>query len=299
LNGFLNVDKPAGITSFGIIRKLKKLLPRIKLGHLGTLDPMATGVLPVAIGYATRLIEYVGETDKVYQAEMTLGGVSDTQDAWGDITYQPGIHFRPDRLPLVVARFLGPIKQLPPMYSAVHHQGSRLYELARQGVTVERVPRDILVNYIKLLSVGQDVNGRPVVSLEVGCSQGTYIRTLCHDIGLELGTGAYLSALIRTRSGSFDIKSAHSLDHIMQSGAAIVDLIKPADSPLQHLPRVQVTAEQAGLIVNGNPLDVPDAVEPGLARIYNPQGIFTAVARADRYGDRSRLQPLKVLLARS
>ncbi|MCX5780784.1 MAG: tRNA pseudouridine(55) synthase TruB, partial [Firmicutes bacterium] len=205
MDGFINVNKSPGMTSFMVIKKLKKIFPGSKLGHLGTLDPMAQGVLPVAIGFATRLIEYVSETDKVYRATMTLGGISDTQDAWGNIVYKSDVYFDAQELPAILARYTGTIGQIPPMYSAVHYQGARLYELARQGITVDREAREIEIDYIRLLSTDRDEDGRPRIDLEVGCSKGTYIRTLCHDIGIELGSGAYLSALTRIRAGAFSL----------------------------------------------------------------------------------------------
>ncbi|MDD4802974.1 MAG: tRNA pseudouridine(55) synthase TruB, partial [Syntrophomonas sp.] len=189
MDGFININKSAGMTSFDVIKKLKKVFPKTKLGHLGTLDPMAQGVLPVAIGYATRVIEYVSEKNKVYRATMILGGISDTQDAWGKIIYQNYIDFNADRLMPILNSFTGRIRQTPPMYSAIHYKGNRLYDLARQGITVDRESREIEIEYIKLLNLDIDAENRPEIKLEVGCSQGTYIRTLCHDIGAELGTG--------------------------------------------------------------------------------------------------------------
>jgi tRNA pseudouridine55 synthase len=190
VEGFINVNKAPGLTSFAVIKKLRKIFPGSKLGHLGTLDPMAQGVLPVAVGYATRLIEYISGTDKVYRATMTLGGISDTQDAWGNIIFSPEFDFDQSVLPAILASYTGIVRQIPPMYSAVHYHGERLYELARQGITVDREPREIAIDYLKLLSIAEDDEGRPLINLEVGCSKGTYIRTLCHDIGLEMGSGS-------------------------------------------------------------------------------------------------------------
>lgn len=282
------------MTSFAVIKQLKKLFIRTKLGHLGTLDPMASGVLPVAIGYATRLIEFVGDTHKVYQAEMTLGGISDTQDAWGNITYQPHTPFDAQLLPGILERYTGVIEQIPPMYSAVHHQGTRLYELARQGITVERKARQIEIDFLELLSVTRDQEGRPLLKLEVGCSQGTYIRTLCHDIGTDLGTGAYLSALTRIRAGMFRIEEAHSLPEIIQSGEKVRELIKPVDFPLGHLPRINITAESLTSVCNGNRITDLTGETSGLIRLYDPSDRLVAVAHSEPAAAGSYLQPVKV-----
>lgn len=299
MDGFLNVEKPQGITSFGVVKQLQRLIPRTKLGHLGTLDPMASGVLPVAIGHATRLIEYVKETDKVYQADMTLGGESDTLDAWGNITFKQPIDFAQDRLPEVLQQFTGTIRQIPPMFSAVHHQGARLYELARQGITVEREPREVEIKFLRIQKISQDPEGRPVITLEVGCSQGTYIRSLCHDIGMELGTGAFLSALVRTRAGVFTIEASHGLAEIMQSGNAWQEWILPADYPLDHLPRLSVSSLHMQAICNGNRIVVSAPGIAGIIRIYSPANSLAAIAQASTLAEGTEIKPLKVLCSRA
>lgn len=271
------------------------MIPKTKLGHLGTLDPMAAGVLPVAVGFATRLIEYAADTDKVYQAAMTIGGVSDTQDAWGHIEYQPVAVFDQDRLMMLLAKYTGTITQIPPMYSAVHHQGERLYVLARQGITVEREPRQIEVHYLNLLGISQDEAGRPVVSIEVSCSQGSYIRTLCHDIGAELGTGAYMSALTRTRAGVFTIGQAVSVERLGNNCGNWTNWLYPVDFPLQHLPQVDLDEEYVGRIKNGTQVAVSSNTQTGLIRVYDPSHNLVAMARCDQHKDGHWLQPLKVL----
>lgn len=294
MDGFINVNKAAGMTSFDVIKKLKKVFPRTKLGHLGTLDPMALGVLPVAIGYATRLIEYVSDKDKIYLATMTLGGISDTQDAWGNIKFNSDLDFNMHNLPAILRKYTGKIHQTPPMYSAVHFNGDRLYELARQGITVEREPREIEIKYIKCLSTDNDSDGRPVIKLEVGCSKGTYIRTLCHDIGAELGTGAYLSALTRIQAGMFVIENAYSLEQINQYTGSLSDLIKAADFPLMHLGHITVSPDNMGKILNGNCITIDQIVPPGIVRTYDQTGRLIAIAQStsDQHG--TMVQPLKV-----
>ncbi|MDD2620108.1 MAG: tRNA pseudouridine(55) synthase TruB, partial [Syntrophomonadaceae bacterium] len=200
MHGFLNVNKPLGLVSFDVIRKLKKILPRkTKIGHLGTLDPMARGVLPVAIGQATKIIPYIEDESKEYIASMILGGRSDSQDAWGQITYGPAVAVDLDMLKCIIKDFQGNIKQIPPMFSAVHHEGKRLYELARQGITVERAAREAFIKSIEIIDCDFSLK-YPEISFRVVCSKGTYVRTLCHDIGEALGTGAFLSALLRSKA---------------------------------------------------------------------------------------------------
>lgn len=294
MDGFINVNKSAGITSFDVIKKLKRIIPRTKLGHLGTLDPMAQGVLPVAIGFATRLIEYASADNKTYRVEMTLGGVSDTQDAWGNIEYQTAIELDEADLISTLEHYTGKINQIPPMYSAVHHQGQRLYDLARQGIVVEREAREIEIQSIKLLSLRQDEKGQPRASMEVKCSKGTYIRTLCHDIGEELGTGAYMSALTRTRAGVFGIEEAVTLEMIEQYRDNLGGLVKPVDYPLLNLEKVSIKPAQLDRILNGNRITLEEGLKSGLIRIYDPQGRLVAIAESMTDARETQLQPIKV-----
>jgi len=299
VDGFITVNKAQGMTSFDVIRKLKRIFPRTKLGHLGTLDPMAQGVLPVAIGLATRVIEYIADTDKVYRATMTLGGVSDTQDAWGNITYKSYFDFTNcdisvKKLHDLFKKYTGLIKQIPPMYSAVHHEGKRLYELARQGITVDRESREIEIEYIKLLSTDIDGEGRPLVNIEVGCSKGTYIRTLCHDMGIDLGSGAYLSSLTRIRAGAFTIEESYSLEELGQQSPKLTDLIRTIDFPLQHIPEFTIDSSHLDKIFNGNRISVDEGCSPGLVRVYEPQGSLIAIAECRIENNRTYLQPQKV-----
>ena len=294
MDGFINVNKASGMTSFDVIKKLKKIIPQTKLGHLGTLDPMAEGVLPVAVGFATRLIEYVSETDKIYLVAMTLGGVSDTQDAWGTIVYQPDIVFAEDDLVAILQRYTGKISQIPPMYSAVHYHGERLYNLARQGIIVDREARNIEIEYINLLSLDRDNEGRPLITMEVRCSKGTYIRTLCHDVGQELGTGAYMSALTRIRAGVFSIEDAYTLDEIERCRANLTGLIKAADYPLIDLGKFTIEDQALDKILNGNRIMLEGKTLSGLVRVYEPQAKMVAIAQCLNEDNGTILQPVKV-----
>lgn len=294
MDGFINVNKAAGLTSFAVVKKLRRMLPATKLGHLGTLDPMAEGVLPIAAGYATRLIEYISDQNKTYIAVMTLGGISDTQDAWGNIVYQPEINFDKDQLQTILPRYMGQISQIPPMFSAVHHQGERLYDLARQGITVERQARQITIDYLQVLSVDQDNENRPRIKIEVACSKGTYIRTLCHDIGQELGTGAYLTSLVRTRAGVFDIDHSYTLSEIEQNLDNLSALIKPVQFALPDLKKIVIGPELVVKIGNGNAVVINTLTYSGLAGLYDEQGNLLAIAESQVRETGSTIKPLKV-----
>lgn len=283
------------MTSFDVLKKIKKIIPKNKLGHLGTLDPMAAGVLPVAMGYATRLIEYIEDSDKTYRAVMTLGGISDTQDAWGNIEKTGCSSYHDEDLLKILAEFTGTIKQIPPMFSAVHHQGQRLYELARQGLEVERSAREIEIKTLQMLSQSQDDEGNPTIELEIQCSKGTYIRTLCHDIGQRLGTGAYMSQLTRTRAAIFDIKDALTLAQLEDVKADIETHLMPLDYPLRHWPSLIVdNNEDLMRVNNGNHIKAPADLPAGMIRIYNPTGRLMAVAKTVSEPGYYLAQPLKV-----
>ncbi|HOB11781.1 MAG TPA: tRNA pseudouridine(55) synthase TruB [Syntrophomonadaceae bacterium] len=292
MHGFLNISKPSGITSFDVIRRLKRCFPRgTRIGHLGTLDPMATGVLPIAIGQATRIIPYLERGDKEYIASMTLGAVSDTQDAWGNITDCQSAFVNREQVEAVLPLFKGIIWQEPPMYSAVHHDGIRLYELARQGQTVTRKKRPVEIKSLELL--GFDNRDRyPVAELRIVCSRGTYIRTLCHDMGQKLGTGAFLSALTRTRSGEFTLAEATSLDEALDCWS---NLLLPLDYPLQHWPAVILrTPEDVRGMENGQTIVAAMELSANLVRVYRPDKTLLAIAQVRRRDDKDYLKPERV-----
>jgi tRNA pseudouridine55 synthase len=283
------------MTSFDVLKKIKKIIPKAKLGHLGTLDPMAAGVLPTAVGYATRLIEYIEDNDKTYRACMTLGGVSDTEDAWGKIEKTGCISYESEDLLKILAEFTGFIKQIPPMYSAVHYQGQRLYELARQGLEVERSAREIEIKSLQLLGQGKDAVGNPTVDLEITCSKGTYIRTLCHDMGQRLGTGAYMSQLTRTRAGIFDIKDSLTLTELEDIKADIEAHLMPLDYPLRHWPVLTLdNSEDIMRVNNGNHIKAPTDLPAGMIRINDSAGRLVAVAKTVSEPGYYLAQPLKV-----
>ncbi len=212
MDAVIIVNKPKGISSFGVVARIRKITKIKKAGHAGTLDPSATGVLVVCLEKACKRVnEFMGQ-DKEYEAEIVFGITTDSGDSDGTITSEKEVSLTEDELRLAVKSFVGDIDQVPPMVSALHHKGQRLYELARQGITVERPPRKVRINDIKVLSFENGKN--PKAWIRVSCSKGTYIRTLCEDIGTKLGTGAYESQLVRTRSGQFRIDDSHTLEEI-------------------------------------------------------------------------------------
>lgn len=205
MDGILVLDKPAGVTSFSLVRDIRRIT-QTKVGHAGTLDPLATGVLPLCLGRATRRVRHIMSGRKVYIAEATLGITTDTEDQSGKILSRQRVKTDRAQVEAALKSFAGESQQVPPMYSALKHKGQRLYQLARRGKVVERVPRPILIDHIELLAFETGIN--PRLKFRVGCSKGTYIRTLCKDLGVRLGCGAHMSALRRTQCGPFKLEHA-------------------------------------------------------------------------------------------
>ncbi len=214
MDGVINVLKPVGMTSSDVVVSLKKILKTKKVGHTGTLDPDVSGVLPICVGKGTRLAEYLTRQGKAYRAEITFGIVTTTQDRSGEVLQKSYPVVSQEDFSKVIPQFLGTIRQIPPMYSAVRHQGKHLYELARQGIEVERTSREVQIHRLELLQWISDTFPKGI--FEVECSKGTYIRTLCHDIGEALGCGAHMSDLIRLSSGPFKIEDSTPLDTIKE-----------------------------------------------------------------------------------
>lgn len=286
------------MTSFDVIRRLKRrLAPKVKIGHLGTLDPMATGVLPIAVGNATRLISLIDKVHKRYQAGVLLGATSDTEDAWGQIVPTGVTGFDPKRLNQAIEDLTGTIEQVPPMYSALHHKGERLYELARRGEVVERPPRQVHIYKLKLTSVVEK-EGQPLLMVDVVCSPGTYIRSLCRDIGERLGTGAYLCELQRLQDGVFILEEAVALNRLVDSPLDLSTVLLPMDYPLQHWPQYRLQSEEEeNLIGHGRSLSAIVEVAAPLVRIYERSGRLAAVGRLKRNQPGLLLQPIKVFHA--
>lgn len=255
-NGILNINKPQGLTSHDVVSKVRRTLGIKRVGHTGTLDPMATGVLPVCIGSATRIMEYLDMDFKTYRCTMMLGKVTDTQDIWGEILEERSIDgIDNDHIKKAFESFEGLIEQKPPMYSAVRVKGRRLYEYARAGEEVEVKSRRV---YIRSLNIEEINLNEKSVRFVVECSKGTYIRTICRDVGEMLGCGAAMSALERTASGRFNIEGAVDLERLQDmEPQEAASLMVPADFPLVHFGQALVDADTAKKFVDGHhlPLD--------------------------------------------
>jgi len=289
MNGFLIVDKPLGRTSSDMVLYVRKRLPRkTPVGHGGTLDPEASGVLPVCVGAATRLFDYIIDKQKTYVAELQLGVVTDTQDATGRIISESPVRCGMEELRAALPRFIGNIEQIPPMYSAVKRDGQRLYALARRGETVELAPRPCRVDGIEIM----ERTGEHRYRLRIRCGKGVYIRTICHDIGAALGCGGHMASLRRTQAGVFAEENALSpeeIDRLFREGH-LADALIPMDAPLAHLSRVDVSGERAARAVkNGNILKAewlsrPVSPAEAAIRIYL-DGIFVGMGAADSEGN--------------
>ena len=274
-NGIIIIDKPAGWTSMDVCAKLRGILGERRIGHAGTLDPMATGVLPVFVGSATRAVEFAEKGDKEYLAGLRLGLVTNTQDTTGEVLEKYPVSVTRPELTALLERFTGDILQIPPMYSAIKRNGKKLYELARQGVEVERAPRPVTIHELELLGwpdAGEDF------SLRVRCSKGTYIRTLCHDIGQALGCGGCMSSLRRTMAAGFTLDQAVTLKQVQERGAAA---LMPADSLFARYPAYTLPLPRLErLCRNGNPVPVRDLGD-GTYRVYGENGQFLCVSRCE------------------
>lgn len=283
IHGVLNVYKEKGFTSHDVVAKLRGILGQKKIGHTGTLDPDAEGVLPVCLGRATKLCGMLTDKDKCYEAVMLLGVVTDTQDISGQVMEsQDAGRVTEEEVRRAVNSYIGEIEQVPPMYSALKVNGKKLYELAREGKVVERKPRQICIHDIEILGLEL-----PRIRLLVHCSKGTYIRTLCHDIGQTLGCGACMEQLTRTKSGDFSIEDSMTLKEIeeIKQRDAIADILIPIDRMFNGYPKVEVSESFEYLACNGNSLPVKavsapeDITDGGSVRLYGQDGSFIGIFR--------------------
>lgn len=285
MNGIICVNKPQDFTSFDVVAKLRGILRIKRLGHGGTLDPMATGVLPVFVGTATKACDIMPDNSKSYRAGFRLGQTSDTQDVTGTILSCSEQGVTEEEILTVIPGFMGKIMQIPPMYSAVQVNGKRLYDLARQGIEVERTAREIEVDGLRLESYNQETREG---TLYISCSKGTYIRTIINDIGEKLGCGGIMTSLVRTSSGGFTLDDCYTFEQIQQAKDEdrLEELILPIERVFKKLPKLMLGEAQTRMYHNGVKLD--------LARIYNIRddadtyavygndGVFIGTAHADR-----------------
>ncbi len=275
MNGILLVDKPAGWTSNDVVIKLKGILRERRIGHSGTLDPMATGLLVVFVGRATRAVQFAEHDAKRYLASLRLGLTTDTQDITGNILEKKDVSITETELEKALACFRGELQQIPPMYSAIRIGGRRLYDIARKGGEVERVPRPVTIHALTLH--GRD--GEDWL-LDVQCSKGTYIRTLCHDIGESLGCGACMSALRRTEAGGFSVRDALTLDTIqrLRDAGDIESVLLPVDSLFSRENSCTASGEEEKRIRCGT--DFKTDLADGTYRVYNQDGAFLMLGQA-------------------
>ena len=272
-NGIVVIDKPAGWTSMDVCAKIRGILHEKRVGHGGTLDPMATGVLPVFVGQATRAVEFAENGQKEYVAGLRLGLVTDTQDVTGETLETHPAAVSREAVEAALARFRGDIQQIPPMYSAIKINGQKLYDLARRGKTVERKPRGVTIYALELL----DQTGEADYLLRCRCSKGTYIRTLCHDLGQALGCGGALSSLRRTMSAGFTLDQAVTIEDVQSRGEA---LLLPTDRLFADHPAYTVpTPGREARVRNGGPITDP-ALADGTYRVYGQNGDFLCLSRA-------------------
>ena len=273
MNGIVIVDKPQGWTSQDVTARLRRVYATRRIGHGGTLDPMATGVLPVFVGRATRGVEFFEHAEKTYETLLLLGRTTDTQDVTGTVLAEKTVRLSPADIENVLPRFRGDILQVPPMYSALKVNGKKLYELARKGQEVERQPRPITV--FELTNLGFDGTR---LSLRVRCSKGTYIRTLCQDIGDALGCGGCMEALRRVRAGEYGIEDAVPLEKLLESETP-EQYLRGLDTMFAHCPAVTLTANQEKRCRNGNPFSSP--LPQGTYRAYSQSGEFLMLAKVE------------------
>lgn len=311
IHGVINVYKEKGFTSHDVVAKLRGILKQKKIGHTGTLDPDAVGVLPVCLGNATRLCDMLTDRNKEYIAELLLGVVTDTQDMTGNVQKRSEVHLEWEQIRKVIESFQGISEQIPPMYSAIKVNGRKLYELAREGKEIERKPRTIQIMEIEIQEISL-----PLIRMRVVCSKGTYIRTLCHDIGERLGCGGAMKSLVRSRVGEFLLKDALTLEQIeaARDQGSIGEKIISVDELFREYPACVVENRWKKLIENGNGFGkeqigkitgpkgeearkLPGGQNPtGQIRVYDEDGIFYGI-----YGwvtEKKRFEPIKMFLTK-
>jgi tRNA pseudouridine55 synthase len=292
VNGIILLDKPRGFTSNAALQKIRWLLNAEKAGHTGSLDPLATGVLPLCFGEATKFSQYLLDADKAYETVMQLGVTTTTADAEGEVLERKPVAVTVEQLEALLPQFRGDILQVPPMYSALKRDGQPLYKLARAGEVVEREPRSVNIARLELLSLEGDK-----ARLAVSCSKGTYIRTLVEDIGQLLGCGAHVAELRRTQAGPFDLSQTVTLETLEQlhgeGGAEALDgLLQPVDSGLDHWPLLQLSEHSAYYWLHGQPVRAPEAPKYGMVRVQDNNGRFIGIGEVSEDG---RIAPRRLI----
>lgn len=267
-HGMINVYKEAGYTSHDVVARLRGICKQKKIGHTGTLDPDAVGVLPVCLGNGTKLCDLLADRTKEYIAVLRLGIVTDTQDLSGTVLSRKNVEIDPEQVKQVIASFQGDLQQIPPMYSALKVNGKKLYELAREGKEIERKPRPVTVYEIEVIK-----KAHPEYTIRVKCSKGTYIRTLCHDIGQNLGCGGVMASLMRTKVGEFKIDQAYTLEQLqsLAEKGQLSQVVIPVEKMFEKIPAIYVREERFKTLKNGNQLNLED-FQPESVSVYKISG---------------------------
>lgn len=299
MDGILNIYKEKGYTSHDVVAKLRGILKTKKIGHTGTLDPDAQGVLPVCVGRATKLCDMLTDKDKAYETVMLLGKTTDTQDITGSVLSESelGEDITTEKVTEVINSFVGEYMQVPPMYSALKVNGKKLYELARSGIEVERKARKVYIHSIEIKDISL-----PRVTMTVNCSKGTYIRTLCYDIGETLGVGGCMEELLRIKSGQFKINDSMKIDDVKKyvDDGRISDIMKPIDGVFEKYQKCVVKKEYNVLIYNGNKFSPPnvlnrtDAKDGEEVRVYDEDNFFIGIYRYNE--NEKKYVPVKMFL---
>ena len=292
VSGIILLDKPKGFSSNAALQKVRWLLNAEKAGHTGSLDPLATGVLPLCFGEATKFSQYLLDADKGYETLMQLGVTTTTADAEGDVLEEREVTIGRAEIEAALPAFRGPIRQVPPMYSALKRDGQPLYKLARAGQVVEREPRSVTINRLELLALEGDQ-----ARLDVACTKGTYIRTLVEDLGHVLGCGAHVAELRRTQAGPFSLAQTVTLEELEQVHAdggheAVDRFLMPSDSGLEHWPLVHFSEHSAFYWLQGQPVRAPDAPQFGMVRVQDHNGRFIGIGEVSEDG---RIAPCRLI----
>jgi len=304
MNGILNIFKPKGISSHQVVKEIRSILNIPKVGHTGTLDPSASGVLLLCLGQATKIAEFLVGMKKHYQGEMILGVSTDSQDAEGKIIgkKEVGTDIDEKRIRDIFQKYEGTISQIPPMFSAAHYKGKRLYRLARKGIEVKRSPKEIKIYKFNLIKFEQRIN--PIVKFEVVCSKGTYVRTLCNDIGNELGCGAHLLSLVRKKVGNFSIEDSISLEEFIEDKTLGKKYLISIDSALEGLKKITVKSEATKTVLNGGIIsgeqivEIPEGLKTGkdkFIKMFDVKGNLLSIGSSLKGdGGNTIFKPVKV-----
>ncbi len=294
VHGILLLDKPSGVTSNGALQEVKRLFYANKAGHTVSLDPVASGLLPICMGEATKISGFLLDADKTYQVKCALGIKTATGDSEGEtLETRPVEHYSDEQIEQVLSQFRGPVQQIPPMYSALKHQGQRLYKLARQGIEVERQPREVIIHSLELSSYNETV-----IELDIHCSKGTYVRTLVEDIGEKLGCGAHVSGLRRLSVGPYSAEGMVTMEALEkaheQDRQSLDALLLPLESALTQWPSVRLTSDAAFYLQQGQPVLVPQVPTEGWVRLYEGQTTFLGMGEIL---DDGRVAPRRLMKA--